>query len=735
MKTLTWTGVWLAAAVSSLAAQEDYVWVVNSSGSVTVKTAAGATVTDLTAGFNFNQPYDIVAVPRYNLMVVSNNGAAAANHLTLINATTFAFAGNLTLPNATNVRGLSVSADEEWVFIAGKHNATDPGVFQVRMADSTPTLLGSIPDAPNFAEDCVVVSASAVGGSGSGPGRVYYSVPAAPGYLGVIPVNPPGPVTSISMGAGALNDVTVPTRLERTPDHAVVFAACSTTNAGGPPAARQRLLHVAVATNVATQPVVRATVQFLPNQVLDVAFRGDGPPYRGYINAAIDSGSPDIVEIDATGAALPVPAQITGVPASQRIRFGASPERLYIGETSGTSGSYGVRDASVQPVGLVAITASAAAGPRSFAFSPRPLPPLVSAVSPAGLVSAANTTIEIRGAHFDPACTVDFYDQAGIPAGRTVTFVHAGLLLVNGDGLTPQLYEVRITNPDAQNFRLANYFLAITTAGPPFVDPSPFAVPVPTRVEGYALRSFPQFYRAADLMAGVQARFGGYNPSTIRIFFQNGAGYAELPAMDPSLELMGRSFWVVTRSGGSLDLTAPRVGSATQLSGQDARVVILQPGWNMIGQPTVNSVSGLTSMTQPNIAVYADPALGASIGSLDAVAGAAVTSFLAQYRNGAYVFLAATDNLRAGEGYWLRNNTSGQLYLRFLTSVAVAPKGSAPASAPKVLPVPAGDALPPAPPSSAVAEGDSSTGCGALGLDALLVLAFLRAARRRRLSA
>ena len=47
MKTLAWTGLWLAATVTSLAAQS-YVWVANGAGnSVTIKTPGGATVTTL----------------------------------------------------------------------------------------------------------------------------------------------------------------------------------------------------------------------------------------------------------------------------------------------------------------------------------------------------------------------------------------------------------------------------------------------------------------------------------------------------------------------------------------------------------------------------------------------------------------------------------------------------------------------------------------------------------------
>ncbi len=725
MKTLAWTGVWLAAAVSSLAAQQSYVWVANGGGnSVSVQTPAGANVATLSAGYSFNQPYDVVAVPRYNLMVVSNNGAAANAHLTLIDSRTFAFAGTVDLLNATNARGMSVSGDEEWVFVAAKHNLTDPGVYQLRMSDLTGSLLGAISDASNFAEDCVVINAAQVGGSGNAPGKVYYSVPGGD-YIGVLQF-PSGASGSISLATGSLSNIGTPTQLERSSDHSLVMGACLSSSNDF-----QILRIVPGATDSATEPVV-FNHGFPSNEIIDVAFRPGGPPYRAYAITQHPKLGVEVYEIDGTGAQIVAVTPVTMTTVNGRIRFDSTPPRLYIGDTSGTSNQYGRSDASSQPIGARVLVA-AGTGPRSFAFSVVPPAPVIDRICPNGQVTTATSQVEIRGSGFFPSSVVAFIDIPGVVTTVPFVFVDAGTLLADVSGLSANLYDVRVTNPDTQVVRLATHYLAIAAPG---LRPN-YTVNLPSRFQGYRMLSFPQFYTGADLFSAVQTQLGGYNPSFVRIFVQNGSGYQELPsiASGTMCDLSGRSFWALTRFGSPLTLNAPAVGSNTQAAPlADQRVIIVRPGWNMICQPQVNGAN--ERMNLSDILVYQDSALTLFQGGLDVVATATATSFPIEFVNGAYVALTAADLMAAGRGYWLRNNTAASLYLSFQVSDAVLK--TKPMAAMTVAPIAglsSADLTPPPPPAAVTEEDSDSSGCGALGLEALLALAFLRAARRRRLAA
>jgi hypothetical protein len=371
-------------------------------------------------------------VPRYDRIVVSNNGNGT---VTVIDATTFAFVQNVSLTGATNARGLSVSEDEEFVFIAAEHTG-NPAAFQLRMADLTQTLAGEITDPTAFAEDVVVISANRVGGSGTGPGKVYFSIPSSSpaGYIYVLSINPPGAPTSIQTAAGGLANIHTPTAMTRLPDHSAVFVACTTNDLAN----TLRVLRITPGVaDVATQPVVKAAIQNLANNITDIAFRPGGPPFRGYINGQVDSSPYLINEIDGTGAALAVGTRATAVPASGRIRYDGFPPRLYIGETSGTSGSYGVADASSQPVGAVAVTTVPVgqSGPSSFAFVQGPPGPVISGVHPSGMVSVAGSVVEIVGANFSAGSTVTFFDDTGVPFPRPLVSAGAGSLVVGGNGL------------------------------------------------------------------------------------------------------------------------------------------------------------------------------------------------------------------------------------------------------------------------------------------------------------
>lgn len=727
MKTLLWTAAILGASASALAAQQQNVWIANrgGGGTVCVLTPARVEIKRFTIADGISVPWDIVYVPAHNVVVVSNNGNGT---LSVIDATTLQIIQNVIVPLGNNLRGMSVSGDQNSVFVAGLNNG-NAGVFQLSLPSRSVAALSNTINDTTPPEDCVVINASRVGGSGNGPGKVYYSVPGG-NYIGVLTVDPPGPDTSISLGSGLLPGVSVPTQLSRTPDHSAVFAGCQTN-----PALFVRVVRIVPGvTDTPDQPPVRSTSMALTHFVRDVEFRPSGPPFRGFVNLS-ESGGNAIAEIDDFGSEIPATA-VAPSPNPGRLNLNAGMSQLFVGETSGTSNQYGVSDVSSGLAAVaVVLTPAGTSGPAAFAFSPRGSAPVVSEVSPSGMVSAAGSTIAIGGAHFSSATSVSFFNPAGIPFARTVTFLGSGALSVNGDGLPPGRYEVRVTNPDLQAFPLVDYFLSIAPPAPT----TPSTLTAPSRFTGYELRSVPQYLNAGDLLSAVSAQFGSYNPSNVRVFLQEGTGYAELNQADPGLDLSGRSFWILSRFGGTLSFSRPPVGESLENTAEDRKIVIVQPGWNMVAQPTVNTATG-GRMAMTDVAVFSDSLLtvpAAPGGSLEDTANAAVTSFPATYSGGSYVFEAPGGHVLAGQGFWLRNNTTGPLYLRFLNSDAqakgIAGKSSAAATAvAKAAGVPD---LPPPPPGAALAEDGDTSGCGLPGLEVLAVLGFLLVRRGRKLAA
>lgn len=735
MKTLIWTAAFLAAALPGAAQVSppkgaSHVFVANSSGSVTVKNNAGVTVTTLSAGYGFNSPYDIVAVPEHDMVVVSNSTDGS---LTVFNGRTFAFISDVDLGAppllASNLRGMSVSEDASAVFVAGRHNG-NPAVFRLSLPDLTPSLVGFFTDVSSGTpEDCVVVRSSAVGGAGgNAPGRVYLSVPAATtgNYLLVFNLNPPGPMGQVTLTQGPMLNINSPTRLERTPDHSVVFIGCATFDA----ALVQRIGRIQVGpTDVFSQPVVRTMGAAGARQVVDIAFRPDG---RGYVLGFLGTAPDDIVEIDDTGAKLATVNVVPAVtPNSDRIRFDYYPPRLYIGESSGGVPDYNVHDASTQPVSGV-LGFAADNGPRAFAFMQNG--PVVTGVWPSGMVTTGPTArVDLVGAGFNSSSSVDFIGPGLMTPA--VTFVSPERLRVDVAGLPQGLYEVRVTNPPVltpMTFSLANYFLSINPAAPAPPYPA-FTMPTPTRTEGYRMRSFPQYATAGELLSAIGAQFGGYSPSLVRVFLYEG-GYVELNQVDPMMDIAGRAFWIMTRNGGDLSLDRPPVGLSLAGIPESDKVVILRPGWNLLAMPTVGSTPDRVRMFMTDVSTYYEGALAGGSVNLETAATAGTLSFPIRIVGNTYVPLVAGDDLYAGTGYWIRNNTPAEHYLVFNRTDAVLdnrPPGdvwtqyrSAGQSASAV--------EPPPPPGADLASDEGGSGCGATGAELLLLLALLR---RRRLRA
>jgi hypothetical protein len=754
MKTLLWTALVLGAALSTVEAQNraaavvdapqgSNAFVASSSSTVTVVPPSGPNVTlNGTSGHTFSTPYDIVSVPRYNRMVVSNLVGGTVSVFS--SDAPFTFVTTVTMPGAIELRGMSVSGDEEWVFIAGRHAVgptTNPAVFQLRMSDLNGTLLGEIADDTRIPEDVVVINASQVGGTGSVPGKVYFSVPssAPTGYIGVIPVNPAGPITRINVGPAApvppparLVNVTTPTQLERSPDHSVIFGGCTTLTS-----LSQRLIRVVPGpTDTATDPVVRTLLKSGTHTVLDIAFRPfAGPGHRAYVNA-LDAfaGAPVIIEVDENGTDLLTQNEPTSVPQAGRIRFDSISPLVYIG-TTGTGLQYGTWDpfnaaASVSLVGT-------AASPRAFAFALAAATPVIATICPKGQVTAPLSTVEIQGGGFVAGAVVVFINNAtGARIGVPETVLSSGAIQADVSALpTPALYDVEVTNPDAQVTTISGHYLAMTG-----LVPSPaYSVTLPSRFQGYEMRSFPQYFTLADLNAAVTAQLGGYNPSNIRIFIHEGGEYVEASQVAGPCDLSGRPFWVLTRFGATLTLSRPSVAdNHAATAGADQRVVPLYPGWNMIAQPHFDSSPppGRGGMRVTDILVYDSSDLSNLIGGLPTAVGLNAVSNPFERVGGQYVELTSTlDRLEAGQGYWIRNNNPGLIFLSFQQSDAVTKmistaRSIAPrAGASPVLP-------PPAPPGGAIEEEEAGTsGCGLPGLELLALLGVFHLRSRRKLAA
>jgi YVTN family beta-propeller protein len=714
MKIVGWTLVWAAAAVPPLAAQQSDVWVANRfANTVTVNSTSGGTIATLAgAPFNFNGPWDVAYVPRYNAVLVSNSGSGT---VTVINAQTRAHISTLGVAGVTNLRGMSVSADEESVFVAGLagSNAT---VVRVTM---NPLGMAVVPIAAGAAtaEDCVIIRAGSVGGAGNGPGRLYYTIPST-NTLGMVPIDPPG-LASVSVMAPPF---VTPTQLERSPDHSVVLGGISTSGLN-----TLNLLHIATATDARTFPQLDTSTMAL-NVVRDVAFRDAN---RAYVHASVD-GVALIYEVDAQGTPDPTATTNVGTGSPGRIRYCPMPEQLLVGVTTGTFSTYGVQPAFTKPVGFGAFQ-PAGTEPACFAVTPG-TGPFVGEVVPTGQVVGPGSVAYLRGSGFTAPLTVQFFTQAGVPRPVPATVLNSGLAVLDTGALPagdiPELYEIRVNTPGSQVFRMVDAFLAMGAA-PTLISET---ITLPSRAQGYVLRSFPQYYTAGDLMNAVRTQLGGYNTSFVRIFFELGGDYVELNALDPTdpFDFANRPFWVLTRNGGSLTLDRPAVGANTTLGAGDAHVVTLRPGWNLVAQPQVNGAN--RRMMQTDVAVHQDAALNISAGSLEAVATDGGTSRPVEVLDRAYRALVAGERMVAGEGYWIRNNSVAPLYLTFLRSDAIFTKSAAPPAALQAA-APAGDALPPDPPASGVGEDSDTSGCGATGAELLLVLGFLRWTRRRRLAA
>lgn len=747
MKHAVWTALLTLAGLAAAEAQQSgkavvvgpgstpsaqYVWVTingapTNQNSIAIRNVNGTPVLNALGapvyltGNGLNAPFDIVGAVSRHRVFVSNQGAPTVS---VFDSDTLQPLGVVTLPTAVAARGMSLSEDESAVFVAGG-DANGPAVWRIDTAtlSSGAGPIGGVADSTHIAEDCVVIRAANVGGAGNGPGKVYFSVQASgtlfalPGYIGVIRLNPAGAFTSIQTQAGPLVTVGTPINMERTPDHRFVFVGCTKiigSDLVTPTSVR--ILRIDTSNDAATAPTFATGIQDLDHRVLDVSWRTDaGGNNRGFVLVSVDNGTPQVFEIFDTGLPRPVAPFIAttgGLTGPLTIRFAALTEQVFIGDSIGTQNGYAAHNAKVAP--LVLMNSPIGVGSRCLNVAVMPTPTaVVTDICPRGGLVAASLPVTVHGGGFTPGALADI---AGTPV--TTTFVDSNTLIVDVGGAGASVVGLRVTNPNFQAALFDNFYHRYS----PEVR-NPFVVALPSVAQGYRMLSIPQYTTLTNFKAAVTAALGPYNPVLYRVFLYRGGAYVELNALaDDGCDLAGESFWILTRNGGVLTISEPDVH--LNASGP-FRVIPINPGFNMVAQPLL---SGSGSMNWNNVLVTTDQTNFATAASV--TGGTVVTPVALEYVNGAYV---VADPLVAGRGYWIENITTGPAYLVFDSGVVFKPGNVSSAAGG---PPPAG-MTPPPPPSGMTSgsSGGSSGGCGLLGLEAALALAFLRRRARRRLAA
>jgi hypothetical protein len=406
------------------------------------------------------------------------------------------------------------------------------------------------------------------------------------------------------------------------------------------------------------------------------------------------------------------------------VTYDPGDDRLYVGARDIAGTDMLPLNAGASPPTFQQQFPSGFSGPRGIAVmagsSPPVVPPLaVHHVTPVVGSSAGGDIIEIRGEGFIAGSSVVQFLDVSVPIDALVTTViDQNTILATVPPLFGGLQDVLVRNSDGTTDSLVDIFQPLGSVPPS----PPFAVTLPAAGGGYALRSFPQYARVGDRMAAVAYQLGPYNPFLYRIFVWNGIKYVEGNQLNPNglLDFAGRGFWVITRFGNFLTLSAPDVAQNTS---NGLRVVSLVPGWNIVSQPLVFAFQNNT-FNYDQVQVTSNNDLTNRV--------AATTSLLVSplpytYLNNQYF---NTDQMTVGLAYWVYNFHTGPVYMVFDLSQFSKPGG--PRTPGVITSLPPGAPLPPAPPGTALLDSGSGSssggGCGMLGAEFLL----LWLARRRR---
>jgi hypothetical protein len=729
MKSI-WTGLFLAAAAASAVAQ-DYIYVTNRAGGANgvsvFKQASPATLAPAIVrtinDASFQQANSIVAVASRRRLYVSNAGANPGT-ITVINGDTLKVDTVFTVNGSQQLTGISASADDQAIYVAGLDPTAvtgGPTVWRVDLGTGVSTVAGSHTDPGIPALDCAIIEANAVGGVGNGPGKLYFSVPTkVPGYIGIVNILGGGTYSQINTNAAPLTLVGSPARMDRSPDHKLVFVSCSNIGLSGGPDNNLHLIGINTSTDAPADIVLQNNGSPNPYTTMDVSFRPEIAAVRAFVLGS-NGGVLNIYLVDSGGAVVPPVLGPNPPPAALTVNHhldAAGNDFLYYGESTGASTGFG--RFNVATGAQLAAGTSGANGPTKFAFMTMPPAPGIDQVCPKGNVNAAGNVFTVEGANFIPTAVIQV-PGAVSPITLATTFVNSGTLQgTTAAGMLLGEQDVTVINPDGQSTLLHQFY---TTCGAAL---TPWSQTLPSLSAGYSMFSVPQYSSVSSLRAALAASLGPYNPVFYRIFFWEVDHYVELDNMVDDCDVAGRAFWALTRLGGSFTLNGLDC-FANRVSG--TRVIPLNPGWNMISMPYQNGAQ--IHMNWTNVQVTADGAAWTGAGPADGTP-ALLNPLLYEFVNGAY---STVNVLQTGHGYFVNNVTSSFIYLLF-NGVNVFKPGPGPATTYTALA--AGAVSPPGPPGEGVADGSSSKkhGCGFLGPELLLVaLAFHRLRRRRRLGA
>ncbi|MBI3857655.1 MAG: IPT/TIG domain-containing protein, partial [Planctomycetes bacterium] len=665
MKNAILTAFLLGAAASAAAAQPsgkavvgtgsaptaDYVWAtLRGANAVDVRQTSGALVVQLAGPvFSFNQPWDIVGVPSLRKVFVSNRGANPGT-VTVIDADTLQFVQLVTIPGSLELRGMSVDADEGLVYIAGQ-DAQGPSVFHIDTSSLAAGRSGGVTDVGRGAEDCSVIRAGNAGGTGNGPGKIYFSVRAGvpTGYIGEINVLAGGAFSSADVGIAPIPEVNLPDLMERTVDHRFVFIGCTKIIGTDTVMYVLRInpLVEPLSSALTVQPIVTG-IQDLNHRIFDVTWAVDGVGNnRGFVLSSLDAGTPQIREIDQNGAQAPVPPlnANTGGVTPATVRYQLNSERVFVGEVFGTSNTFNIFNAKLPPP-VIFQNSQLATGNDPFNFVVMSTPAcVISDICPRAGLSAASLLVTVHGSGFQPTSTY------GVGAGAVpiTAFIDTNTIIVDLGGAGAASLNLQVNNPNFQTGLIDTFFRRYT----PEVR-NPFSIALPPVSGGYRMLSVPQYTTLTALRAALAGSLGPYNPVLYRVFFYRNGGYVELNTMaDDGCDLAGESFWIITRNGGTLTVSEPDVLAN---AGGSPRVIPLNPGFNMFSQP---NMSGSGSMIWNNVLVGTDPT---NFGTAVSVGGGTIVGPALEFSGGGYV---VADPIVAGRGYWVMNLTTGPAYLVF----------------------------------------------------------------------
>ncbi len=729
MKNAVLTGILLGGLASAAAAQTEYVWVTNrgtaGTGRVTAYDVLQSPPSTVRGSVSpGGEPYGILGIKAARRVYVSySESPSRLGRVAVIDSDSFQILNTVPIPGAIELRRMALSRDGNRIYVTGRVAATAEGAVWALGIGTDPvnpgvSLVSQAPGTIGPAEDVTEVAASAVGGSGNGPGKIYYTMPFGTSTLFQQNfVNPPasGPLPLPP-------NTNFPAGLERAPDDSFVVVGVNETAAG-----QWKVVQVVTgATDSVFQRVVAAITA--PSRIWDVAIEPFGPPFKVHM-LGLSSGNYNIFSrnMDVTGfvGAAPVQSGNLQPPNFRTLVLNVSPieSNLYMGIDAPQANVFG---RSGSPIPTTAGWNPAPDGgatsefdPTDFAFMPPPPPPRPALVCPKGGVNQFGTQFTVKGADFVPGSRVDV-QGASVPIPLPTVFVDPFTLVAALPGAVDFAENtVIVVNPDGQQARLQSFWAGLNPAT------TPFSAPLPGIFQGYRMVSFPAYYTKDMLRQAFGSTFGPYNRSLYRVFFWTGNRYAELDELDEEdCDLAGGAFWVLTRSGGTLPLVA--IDARSNHTSADVRVIPLRPGWNMISNPFQNGP--LVNMVWATVNVTSDPDGWTGSTAADT---SPLLSPLFDYVGGSY---QTVSTMVAGRGYFVKNLDPGFLYLLVTTTVT---KPAAAAAVPSA-PAAAGTELPPPPPGAALdADGDSG-GCGLGGAEVLLLLLASRVfpplRRRRRLA-